>query len=189
MLKNSHDGKKMAGTIIDSYFTDKSYVPFVTNGVSSEDNGDYLDFLREHEKYSDAYEDESTGISISAESPNQYTRHKCKAGLAWAVDKGKKVHFVLDDLDMKAIVNKSFQKPGVAPDKPEGPSRGAPQTEKHRSITGSELRWVFRNKDKQEVQDNIQFWFENQPCSPPWEDDQWKALWEGYQPRSQISPS
>lgn len=63
---------------------------------------------------------------------------------------------------------------------------------KHRSITGTELRWIYRNRHDANVQNAVQFWYEGQPCCPPWEkefdkvsDSNLSVLWKLYRPKSE----
>ncbi len=65
---------------------------------------------------------------------------------------------------------------------PAGPDRkGADWTSKSTSITGAEVRWLFRNRKDKAVQDHVQFWMAGKPCVPPWEQSpELKALWSTY---------
>jgi hypothetical protein len=114
--------------------------------------------LEQHEKYSSV-------LVSEAVNSNQDIRRKCKGGLYWATKiASKHVHFVLDGIDMKAVVNKATQ--GDNADRDEDPERGIA---KNRTITGSELRWIYRNQTDEKVQQYVQFWFNGKPCQPPWE--------------------
>jgi hypothetical protein len=93
---------------------------------------------------------------------NENIRRKCKAGLEWGVSRKGQVHFVLDDLDLEAVVKKNYQ--GKNPDRD-----ASDGVLKNRSVTGSELRWIYRNRKRKVVQDHIQFWNKESPCLPPWE--------------------
>ena len=104
----------------------------------------------------------------TTESQQHMWRTKSKAGLNWAVTTGRHVHFILDNLDMKAVAEKSNTKGN--PDSPIGKAAATVSLkDKVRTITNAELRWVFRNKGDPAVQAQIQFWLENKPCCPPWE--------------------
>lgn len=37
-----------------------------------------------------------------------------------------------------------------------------------KAITGSELRWIYRNKNYFKVQQTLQFWHKSKACCPPW---------------------
>ncbi|CDG16852.1 hypothetical protein [Xenorhabdus doucetiae] len=77
---------------------------------------------------------------------------KCKGGLSWIstgnspLVKDIHVHFILDNINMISLIQKKDQK----------------------SITGKELRWIFRNKNDPRVAAKIQFWDDGEPTSPPW---------------------
>lgn len=86
---------------------------------------------------------------------------KCKAALAWMTS-GRigHIHFILDGIDVDAVIDKR-------------PAGG-------RSVTACELRWIYRNRFKTEVQEGIQFWRHGSPVSPPWESD--RVAWGRYRP-------
>lgn len=67
-------------------------------------------FISSHIKYCSA---------LNGERNNENLRRKCKAIVEWAVSKGRNIHFVLDELDITAVANKSYR--GINPDenKPE----------------------------------------------------------------------
>ena len=116
---------------------------------------EFLEFVAQHQKYQSA---------VSSKSTNEAVRRKCKAGLDWAASKGKTVHFALDNLDLNAVIHKAT--------KGGNPDRTATDTSpKNRAITGAELRWIYRNRYRQDVQQCIQFWVEGAPCPPPWQAD------------------
>lgn len=116
---------------------------------------DYAGFaaaLGGHDKYQAA---------VGGEYNNANVRMKDKGGLYWAVQAGKYVNFVLDGLDIPAVVGKSFA--GANPDRD-----ATDTTAKNRSITGAELRWIYRNRFRAGVQHYIQFWFFDACVVPPW---------------------
>lgn len=64
---------------------------------------------------------------------------------------------------------------------------------KNRSITGSELRYIYRNRHNVKFQRAIQFWYKCEPCCPPWHPDfdllceqKPSRYWKDYQPRSEV---
>jgi hypothetical protein len=57
-----------------------------------------------------------------------------------------------------------------------------PAPQKWRVYTGSELRWIYRNRQDPRVAARLQFWQDMQPCFPPWEQPQWRRLWQTYRP-------
>ncbi|MDC9593312.1 hypothetical protein [Xenorhabdus sp. IM139775] len=97
---------------------------------------------------------------------------KCKGGLSW-VSKGNSklirnihVHFILDGINMKAVADKceEFHELGS----------------KNKSITGQELRWLFRHRDDSKVSKKVQFWKDGKPVSPPWNGDEGR-VWDNYE--------
>jgi hypothetical protein len=129
--------------------------------ASKEDEEGFVQCLQDHATY-------KTAIGTS-DDLNWAVRRKDKGGLYWATKVAKKhVHFVLDNLDIRATVLKNWA--GKNPDKPAGPgkSTGVAYDKKNRSITGAELRWVYRNRNDPDVQADVQFWFMYAQVVPPW---------------------
>lgn len=115
--------------------------------------------VEQHPKYSSILQPDSDKDSLE----NEQLRRKCKAGLEWAISTGKDVHFVLDDLNLDAVIRKNYK--GKNSDTK---SKGAI---KNRSITGSELRWLYRNRKTDGVKQHVFFWSEGKPVPAPWEAD------------------
>ncbi|HVS40412.1 MAG TPA: hypothetical protein VMS17_32945 [Gemmataceae bacterium] len=111
-------------------------------------------------------------------------KRKCKGGLNYIVHHTPYyIHFCLDGLDMASVAGKSYSGPG-ATDNPVGKSN-TDWMNKVRSITGAELRWVYRNHKVPKVQAKIQFWLNNAQCYPPWgpgHPTKWRAAWAAYIP-------
>jgi hypothetical protein len=139
--------------------------------------GEFMHFLGAHssEKYrhlltSSPHDPQpSNGLSGSTPSwwaaearEDKMTSRKCKAGLAWMAAKGGHVHFVLDGINISKVIHKAY-------------SHG-------NSFTATELRWVYRNRFRQEVQRCVQFWNNGQPVVPPWETVEGKTAWQNYSP-------
>lgn len=151
---------------------------FDAGGGPAVDREMLLKALAEHAKYRSC---------IDADS-NEAARRKCKGGIDWAVKAKRQIHFLLDWLDITAIVEKKK----VAGYSMAGVIRTA-EGKDERAITGAELRWIYRNRRAQEVQDYVQFWIAGKPCLPPWVEDvpmgggefYSKNLWAGYIPRSE----
>lgn len=101
-------------------------------------------------------------------TPNMLER-KCKGGIAFLLDEtvGINLHFLLDGINMHNVVYK---------------------TNKEKSITGAELRWIYRNRNNPRVQKVVQFWINRRPCCPPWNqmfhDKSIVSLWANYHPKS-----
>lgn len=106
-------------------------------------------FIRKHPKYSSAW---------GGSGSNQDLRRKCKAVVEWGISVGKNIHFALDALDVTAVANKNFRV-GKNRDTVEG----------NGSITGSELRHIYRNWHR--FKNNVYFWHLGEAVSPPWEQD------------------
>lgn len=103
-------------------------------------------------------------IIKKAEKSNSNVMRKCKAGLNWAKEDNIRVHFLLEDIDMIKVVNKTgenIEKLGTV-----------------KTVTGSELRWVYRNRHDEGVQKNVQFWNRGRRVDPPWVTD--SAPWDMY---------
>lgn len=159
-------------------------------------NDGFADTLINHSKYRVAL-DHTSKIGIEG---NSAWRAKSKGGLYWATQiASKHVHFCLEGLDMHQVITKSYPgrlADGIGRDTPPN----TPQTEKERSITGAELRWVYRWRNNSNVQNYIQFWrkdsfFAKQPndptkgfrqCAPPWAWKKYEATWAGYQPKQEY---
>jgi hypothetical protein len=183
--------------------------------------------LMSHNKYTSAV---PTGTpsdkKVNPYSPvgNQDIRRKDKGGLEWAVssqDPPRQVHFILDGLKMAWVVGKSGpsdktrQITLLDPNAPVSygwhRKYDASQYQqvfnfKIHNITGSELRWIYRNRHRKAVQERIQFWRTRvQPIYPgstnmlpirstsipPWDDkyddkDNPPSLWAGYHPKTET---
>lgn len=119
-----------------------------------------LQMIQHHAKYKSILDKDRFVVDN-----NELVRRKCKSILEWAVLTNKTIHFVLDDLDLDAVVSKNYKGKGNK-DK-----NNSDSTPKNRSITGSELRWIYRNRYRESVVRNVQFWILGTPCPPPWECD------------------
>jgi hypothetical protein len=139
---------------------------------------DFLAAVRGHPKYSSLLT--TSDENWTAERYNHDIRRKIKAGLYWMCDDGGHtcVHFLLDDINLGQVARKRHDADCVT------------KFGKQRSFTGVELRWIYRNRHKPEVQRRIQFWMRGEPTCPPW-DPQYThcrnapVLWTSYAPRSQ----
>jgi len=100
-------------------------------------------------------------ISASAIVPKLLWKRGSKLGLEiTASGAGNKIHFVLDGLDMASVVSKE--------------GYGG------QSITASELRYAYRNKER--LGDNILFYKNNETVKAPWETEE--TLWSTYTPKN-----
>lgn len=106
----------------------------------------------------------------SADTKHNEWKRKSKLGLYIFTQKGRKVHFVLDMLNIDSVIHKNY----------------GSETEENRSITGAELRWLYRNRDNPQVYKNVQFWYQGKECSPPWLEGapKYQKAWKHYHPRT-----
>ncbi|MBS7699094.1 MULTISPECIES: hypothetical protein [unclassified Chelatococcus] len=140
------------------------------------DNSEFVAGILEHEKYRKA-----TDLSY----PDFIRwRKKSKFGLYWYTrgESSAAVHFFLDQMNLKAVIKKKHGEDYV--DELGG---------KHRSITGSELRWIYRNRHDPQVQKSVQFWRNGLPDYAPWDARFWQSpsdfySWKYYWPRSAKPP-
>lgn len=126
------------------------------SGQSVPFQDDFSQAILKHAKYKSIFHEMGFLIDgMNAVDNCQNIRRKIKAGLHWAATDPRKftVHFVLDEVNLEEVVLKShwLDVPG------------------HRSFTGVELRWIYRNRHDANVQRAIQFWGNNKPCCPPWD--------------------
>jgi hypothetical protein len=151
----------------------------------------FLSSLERHPKYSSIVSDSDkdvrapalAGLKPGNVKNNREWRIKSKASLYWAtMDEKRHVHFILDGIDMDEVVHKTHTS---------GPLHGqdtsvyTSPSEKTRTITHAELRWIYRNKVFPEVRQHVQFWLDGQCCAPPWQLN--PGLWSLYVPKN--SPS
>jgi hypothetical protein len=139
-------------------------------------------------------------------------RRACKAGIEWVIsdlspcdrqlNPNPTVHFLLEGLNLEEVVHKSHYRDTNEPVPPRNvgmgecvrhfinpPHNTKGQEGKQRSITGSELRWIYRHRNDPRVQARVQFrdgTFENYyTCGPPWDSPEGARLWSEYHPRSE----
>ncbi|MFC7395896.1 hypothetical protein ACFQU1_01645 [Chelatococcus sp. GCM10030263] len=141
---------------------------------------DFLGAVRGHPKYSTLLT--TSEENWTEERYNRDIRRKIKAGLDWMCNDpcDTCVHFLLDDIDMRQVARKEHDADCVT------------KFGKQRSFTGVELRWIYRNRYKPEVQRRIQFWMRGEPTCPPWVPQyphhrHAARLWRSYVPRSEGS--
>ncbi|MBR7651966.1 hypothetical protein KCX83_06470 [Brucella oryzae] len=135
---------------------------------------EFSEFTSRHHKYHSILSSKFIRFEDRYIYNDDVLKRKCKSGLGWMVDSKMTVHFILDGINMTEVVNKSNIQ-----DKRGCTSGGSTL----RSITGAELRWIYRNRNDINVQRRVQFWNKGQPVSPPWF-GVGKELWDQYEPRS-----
>jgi hypothetical protein len=143
---------------------------------------------------------------LKADLQNAAWRAKSKFGMEWMLSGNRgHIHFVLDDIDMAAVVTKTheFTSPTsgkvLARDFPRGKAP-ADTNNKERTVTHSELRWIYRNRANPLVSGGIQFWLSGNGgqiavCGPPWDNTvntttmptnnavkTWQQAWAIYKP-------
>lgn len=83
----------------------------------------------------------------------------------WAAESNITVHFILDGINLKTLVQKLSLDP----------------LDDHKPFTGCELRWIYRNRYHEKVKKNVQFWLDGRPTVAPWLRTSDAAfLWEDY---------
>jgi hypothetical protein len=192
------DVKKV--NIADTYIVDQ-YALFVGEKVGPLQTAlkydqDFINCLNNHAKYNTAVgQDLNTMAKTTITGyPDQLRVHdaavakrKSKGGLEYILrNTTYHIHFVLTGLNMEQIPAKTFDGAGGkgVPDLPQGKS-SRDWKDKTRSITGAELRWVYRNRNDPVVRAKVQFWLGINPCGPPWEapsDPNWVKAWAAYHP-------
>ncbi|WP_146114477.1 hypothetical protein [Ochrobactrum vermis] len=134
--------------------------------------GEFFESVAQHSKYKSILDTKSIPIDyrkqIFFDNDETAIGRKVKAGLNWAKDSQTRVHFVLDDIDMNEVVNKTLRVVGKRSTRP---------------YTGSELRWLYRNRHDPDVQNVVQFWQDGKHVEPPWETD--RELWKRYEPKNE----
>ncbi|MHC5234168.1 hypothetical protein [Brucella sp. LJL56] len=162
---------------IDQYAMTNDEVLFKENvGLKVPDRqGEFFESVAQHSKYKSILDTESIALrdrkSIIFKDAETAIGRKIKAGLNWAKDSQTRVHFILDGIDMDEVVNKTlrfFSNRLVRP------------------YTGSELRWLYRNRHDPDVQNVVQFWRDGKRVEPPWETD--RELWTNYKPNNERAP-
>jgi hypothetical protein len=153
----------------------------------------FINSLAVHDKYSAILDGTELRNSASQELFDARAKRKCKGGINYIVSNTvHHIHFCLDGLNMEQVPSKSYDgSKGGASDSPNGK---APDDEadswinKSRSITGAELRWIYRNKHRSDVSSKIQFWFNGKESYPPWGPGdvpmKWRKAWAAYIPSS-----
>lgn len=168
---------------------------------------DFVAALAIHPKYGSVVADADAGWDLSKQyqwdadrvGMTALAKRKCKGGLNWITHNTfRHIHFCLDGLDLVAAASKNYNGAGTA-DAPIGKAPlGTDVYVKARSITGAELRWVYRNRNDPRVSGQIQFWKRKvswatgarvedgwEQCLPPWSigsNPAVRAAWAAYVP-------
>lgn len=93
-----------------------------------------------------------------------------KAGIKFITVQGQKIHFVLDQLDLGATAQKishlEIDSENTSADYMHF-QRERRVTNKIKDITQQELRYLYRNKNNEEMMQNVIFWKEGRQVDPP----------------------
>lgn len=123
--------------------------------------GRYMRAIRAYNNNEEAFNDATDNEA----KVNSAWRAKSKFGMEWVIsNETGRIHFVLNDIDMGAVVTKTheYRSPDsgniLAWDFPRGKSGEDDQETKIRTITHSELRWVYRHRRIPAVRERVQFW-------------------------------
>jgi len=180
----------------------KAFKNFVRNNETDKQYGRFAQAIRVYDNNEDGF----AAANPNDQLKNSVWRAKSKFGMKWTIENQRgHIHFLLNEIDMVAVVSKThtFLNPRnpkeiLAEDQPRGK---ALTSVKERTITHSELRWIFRNRRNRLVAERVQFWHEvggvMQPCHPPWNTEnhttamvngqavQWCLLWTRYVPTAE----
>jgi hypothetical protein len=149
-------------------------------------NKDYVQAFSElPTKYVNSIKSEQ---SITTGKGSYAIRRKCKSILHWQlILKGLRVQFVVSGLDLNAVPNKQIRLPKEII---EYSQKGASSSKdnKDKAITDAELRWVFRNRNVDQVRKGVQFWKSStgdrygKPtiCEAPWDMPAYQSAWKEY---------
>jgi hypothetical protein len=171
--------------------------------ASLQHDPDFVTALKNHSKYNDVVNAGDWGWDLANRAhwnakPLAMTaiaKRKCKGGLDWITHSTfRHIHFCLEGLDLVAAAEKNYDgSSGGMADSPGRAGLGADPYTKARSITGAELRWVYRNRSDPRVREQIQFWSLDPKwiqCPPPWEDPatskKIRDAWANYKPTKEY---
>lgn len=141
--------------------------------------------LQQHPKFGNFVPEEP---ETGGEFANADVRAKDKGGIEWAAQSGRSVHFILDELNLLQVIEKNSTADINADN-----GGGFLASEKERGITGAELRWIYRNRFREKIQDAVQFWLTQkstlpEPVVPPWyrgyPDGKIRGKWDLYKPKN-----
>lgn len=164
---------KTASTMYQYAINTKEPIKYNFYSPDKESTNSFIKSIRSHKKYktilwSNINFDEKDGIDHEIQ---EFYSRKSKAGIKWAQENGHAVHYILDDIDIDSVINKTMNI---------GKS-GSPI----KSIVNSEIRYIYRNRKNPEMQKTVQFWREGHPSNAPWVDD--PAKWHHYKPKSEAN--
>ncbi|MDX7992306.1 hypothetical protein [Xenorhabdus littoralis] len=192
--------------VIDNYLT-PSEINNISNFIRNEydkSNEEYQERLYlfenmcnyakgdEYEKYKESFFNhlKSNSKYCSAIETNEYNRlhigRKCKGGLSWVsigsdpLVKDVNVHFILDNINIERLLKKYINIDINTNGRNSSGNLDEYRNQKDDSLTGKELRWVFRHRANPRVAKKIQFWRNKSPVYPPWLEARTHHLWDKY---------
>ncbi|MDX7989199.1 hypothetical protein FE392_18105 [Xenorhabdus sp. 12] len=165
-LKNNdwlnHDEKKEYKDTLNNMRYRKNYAQ---GSTYTKYEVDFFDHLKKDRMYEVVLQEQSP-----SEIYNLIMGKKCKGGLSWVCTGTSElvnrmhIHFILDGIDLKQVIHKQSN-----------------------SITGKELRWIYRNRNNPLVAKKIQFWILHNPTCPPWMEEPGVTDWQAYIPQEDYS--
>ena len=148
---------------------------------------DFLKSLFAHDNYKSVPQNHmELGKSIS--SPDAYFKKKSKGGLPWICRHTDfHIHFCLDGIEMLKVPSKNYDGPGTK-DYPAArrEARNAPE---RCDRSPGPIAAGHRNRRDTRVQNQVQFWLNNNQIEPPWvappHPVEWQVAWASYIPRKE----
>lgn len=147
----------------------KKYAPSTTSG----NVGATPKLLTALQKGNDSIAADSSAKGLKAAAKELAIRRSCKFGIEYNVEKGARIHYILDGMDMKKVSEKAkFDKVIHL--------YGGDLVFKKISICTSELRYLFRNWQKIKSTGHVLFYWNYTSVKPPWEDAYWASSLDGW---------
>jgi len=164
---------KKASTMYQYAINIKENIKYNFYLPDKESTNSFIKSIQSHKKYRSILRlninfDEKDDIDHEIQ---EFYSRKSKAGIKWAQENGHSVHYILDDIDIDSVINKTMNI---------GKS-GSPI----KSIVNSEIRYIYRNRKDPKMQNTVQFWRGGRPSNTPWVDD--PAKWHHYKPKSEAN--
>ncbi len=113
----------------------------------------FREFLENHDRY------DPRKIANSDDIDKRIGK-ACKGGLEYITKiKKQQIHFVIDGLDVQKVM------------------ADLKNAKDHRSITGKEIKWLYRHRNDQKIMNHVIFYEKSQPTETPWikEPELWKT--------------
>jgi hypothetical protein len=143
----------------------------------------YFDFLRER-KILEPLSDIGNDLNAAP-----LARKACKLAILHTREIQRRIHFILDFLDMDAVIHKTDLSRALVVERPTkkikpqptSESKRVPKLEKDKFFTASELRFLYRMwlKDPSSIE-HVLFYKNGYRVEPPWVDN--RQQWRQYKP-------